>query len=217
VDRRIDTQLSAQRYPYAERHTWNDTVNITEASGPAALLAIARPLELALGRPFQDLTFIADDGTVIYALPNGTSTDGVKVTNLRNAPNPGHLASAYYLEFTAEATYAFGPEIVGGPVLLEFRESIRYAGGGPRYSFVECRNARPIKFKLTDATVARATQSGSMRTLGDYGTIPDPLWPADLLPDQTEKITERAKNLEGVEEFLLSWKYEFGSGNFITL
>jgi hypothetical protein len=213
VEREWETLMSAQRRPYAEKHKWFAKGRFL-ADGPEALSALGRAAEVALRRQYQDITFKTEAGSVIYSLPNSTSVDGVKVTGYRNPVEPGILAALLPFEFQVEATY---PYTGVGVVVLEFREGLRVGGGGPRYGFTECVNARAEKFQLTPFTVARATQSGTLRTIGGYGVYPQPLFAPDQLPSETEKGKDRSWNGEGVEQFEISWKYEFGSGDFITI
>lgn len=213
IERGWRTLFSAQRRPYAETHQWYVQGNFL-AEGPQALAALGAAAESALRRQYQDLVFRMEAGPVIYSLPTSTSTDGVKISEYSAPYRQGTLATILPFEFRAEATYPYSGV---GVVILEMRESLRASGGGARIDFVECQNARAQKFELTPYTVARATQSGVIRSIGGYGTYPQPLFAPDLLPSETEKGKDRGFNGDGVEQFEISWKYEFGSGDVIII
>lgn len=210
VERGWVTLMSAQRRPYAEKHTWVCKGRFI-ADGAVAVSSLGRQAEAALRRQYQDVIFKHTNGQVIYSLPNSTSTDGVKVTQFRNPVEPGILATLLPFEFTAEATY---PYTGIGIVVLEYQESLAYAGGGPRIGFTECVNADPVKFITARKTVAKATQQGVMRTIGGRGTYPQPVFLADLLPSETEKAWGKAANSEGVIEYSINWKYQFAASGF---
>jgi hypothetical protein len=214
VSRRIQTLRSPAKVPYAERHIWDVQIRLID-TGPVALATDARAFEAALGRQFQDISFQTETGAVLWSLPTGTSIGGTQVTDLVNEYEQGSWATFYPLRFTAEAVYPYSG--AGGVIITAFQESVSFSGGGPRYGFVECVNSPAKKFMLTPRTVAHATQSGSMTTIGGQGSFPTPLFPADEMPEQTRKEFGSRINAEGLTEYFLAWSYEYASANLIVV
>ncbi len=213
IDRRIDVILSQANYPYAEKHTWFVQGEII-GSGQVSLITAMNQAGAALGQPFGDLVFSADDGTVCYQMMNAGSFDGVKIINFRIPPAPDAFATAVPFEFAAEATYIYdSSRLAAEAVILSFQESLRIIGGGPRKVWIETRNGAPVPQITSPKTVCRATQAGSCSGLFGWPAAPGPLWPADELPDQREfeKQSPR-RNGNGFWEYTSVWKYEFASG-----
>lgn len=210
IDRRIDTVLSNDNVPYSEKHVWNVSGELL-GSTQSELIAANAALAKACGKQYQDLKFYADDGTTLaFALINAVSMDGVKIMNFRNPPIPGQFATAIGFEFTAEASYIYASNVTN-PV-LEYQETLTITGGGPRYGFVECVNAAPVKQLIIPQTVSLATQSGRATGLGAWPTVPGPLWPADELPDQ-RSITRESPQRDGAgfSMYQVSWTYQFAA------
>jgi hypothetical protein len=213
LSRNVRTITSPADVPYAERHTFNVSGQFI-ADGPVALREIAILYELVIGRQYQDVVFMTDTGAVIWALPNATSLSGVKVRNYANPYQQGSHATIYPFEFEVDATYPYGNASV---IVIELQEMLEFWGGGPRHQWVECSNFAPIKFQLTPRTVARALQTGSMRTIGGLGSYPLPLYPAVEMSDETRKGRGTRINEFGISEYMLTWSYSFASGGVIVV
>lgn len=210
IDRRIETLLSPDNVPYAEKHTW-DVAGELILSTHAALIAANTALARALGTPYKDLKFFADDGTTLaFALTNATSLDGVKILNFRNPPTVGAFATFVPFEFTAEATYQYAPS--GTDPVMVFQESLSFSGGGPRHAFVECVNSLPVKQLVIPSTVYRATQTGRAEGLSGWPNPPGPIWPADELRSERSIVYDSPdREGGGFSMFGVSWTYQFAS------
>lgn len=219
IDRSFELILSPDRIPYGERHRWAVSGQLL-GSGQADLRTAAATLQTALARQYQDIAFYADDGTLVAALPNAVSLDGVLVTGLTLPGQQGAVFATFVpFEFVAEASYIYGagPAISRVVPILAYTETVSITGGGRRFGLVECVDAAPVKFLTCPATICRATQRGSATGLGAYPGAPAPLWPAHLAKDwpDLEKTPKRAGNTTGglsnYVEFTLSWVWEFAA------
>ncbi len=212
IDRNLQTLVSETGQPYAQTDTWQCRGEII-GSGQTTLGAVIAGVAAALGQPYGDLYFLADDGTPIYSMINAQSLNGVRINNLRIPTKTNAYATSVPFEFEAQATFLYNAAILGVEALiLHFNESLKMSGGGPRYGFMELINGSPVPFVSTPQTVMRATQQGQAIGLGGYPVIPGPFWPADLLPDQTEiEKGSPKRNGVGYWEYPVSWRYEFAA------
>ncbi len=205
IARSFATLFSEEQVPFGVAHAWAVNGNLI-GNGQADLIAQQAALQVALGVPYRDLVFYADDNTPAFALPNAGSVSGVQIKNL-NLPSEesGVFATKVPFSFNAEATYPYAV----GSLLLDFSEVLSIAGGGPKYEFTETVNTLPIKSLLTPYAVCRVTQSGSSKALGGY-EVPGPLFPGDLLEEPTINYTSPKRSGQGFWEYAASWSYSFG-------
>jgi hypothetical protein len=211
---RKTTILDAAGRPYDQQVVFSCAGRCL-AAGQAACTAARYQMEVALSTPYLDLVFKNDDGSVAFALLNGTSTSGVVITEL---DFPGELesefANGFDFAFTAQAHYPI--QLNGGtPIsLLSFTETITRSGGGPAIDFIETVNAPPQKVILRNFTPYTATQSGSAIGLLLYPNYPAPLWPTALLsaPETEETSPDRQGNTSR-GGYAIRWTYRFKSAS----
>jgi hypothetical protein len=211
INRSFVTLLSAEKIPYGVDHNWTVTGNLLGDGTQANLILQQNALMAAVGRQYQDLTFFANDQTVAFRLPNAGSTSGVIYTGLTFPGTEGaEFATKLAFSFTASATYPYS----GGPVVLEFSETLSVSGGGPKYDFTECVNALPIKALITPHSVCRVTQRGTSKVLGEY-RVPGPLFSGDLMEPPDVEYTSPKRSGQGFWEYVASWTYTFAGAQRI--
>lgn len=214
-----ETTFDARGQPSGERHTFTmqgrlvppDSA-VTTAARQAAIATKCAALEVALRRPFQDLVMARDDGGEAFALKSATSINGVRVTRGPDYPNSEGAEFVNYRTFSlvVEAEYPLATAGAAGGLLVAFRETVAFSGGGPVREFLQPVNGLPIRQVLYAATPYRAIQTGSASSLGNWPTPPLPLWLPDLQKAAEPSFESPQRGPRGLE-FAVSWRYEFGS------
>lgn len=207
ADRHIKVEMSPQRVPFLENHTWQITGELL-GTGQADLIAKQAALTKALARQYQDVKLLADDGTVAGAMINSQSVDGVLYTDLHFPKQEGGVYATFLpFEVALSASFLYNRSFL----LLEYSESLSIRGGGARYGLTECVNAAPVKSLITPATACMATQKGQAKSLNQYASIPGPIWPEHVV--ETVPQIERATTIgkEGFTEYSLGWTWEFAA------
>ena len=93
--------------------------------------------------------------------------------------------------------------------ILEFSETLDIEGGGPQFGHLEPNEGLPVKQRLKEATLYRATQSGRIVYWGDYGPIPWPIFP-DAQTGNPKIRGEGAKRVgNALYGFAQSYSYQF--------
>ncbi len=185
------------------------------ASGQAANSTAMSALATALARPYQDLYFYHDDGSLsAMALPNATSIGGVRIVAGPNFPDSfgGEFSQFRRFTFAAEAEY---PLANTNNLLLSFHERLSFRGGGSRYAVFDALNTLPQRQLVNKFTAYMATQQGEAVGFRGRPTPPDPIWPDALLNTSPDRDIDSPKRRGGLvaryEEWPVTWRYEFKS------
>jgi len=212
-----------QQTLYTERqspHATLVTIQLTGVligSSPAALDAKAVQL-VAAYRDGGDLYLYRSGGVATsLSLRSANTTGGVRVTQPPSFPTMAGAAFATHLPFTIviEGEVPLGN---AGASLQSFSETVQFTGGGPKYGFLEPLTGSPVRMRLRQSTVFRATQSGSAVGLYARPSPPAPLWPAWI--KEAPQISGTSPRVVGVRgalrDFGVSWSYSFESSGPLT-
>lgn len=187
-----------------------DVDGYLNGDGQAAIAQAASALATALAVPYQDLVLYRDDGTASdTALLNAGSLTGVVVRGLEFPDSRGgEYATFRHFRFYGEAEYPVANTL---NLLLSFRETVSFSGGGPISTWKLAINGQHQRQVLYPSSIYRATQKGSAVGFRQRPTAPPPLWPSALIepPDFDLESPERSGKL--YTGFGISWQYVFGS------
>lgn len=185
------------------------------ASGQNAISAADTALAVALGKPYQDLLFLADDGSQTDAcLPNKGSITGVRIENLKFPKTEGpEFATERTFSFDAWAEYPIAGTL---RLLLNYHETLTFSGGGPLYAHRLSLNGLPQKQLIYPSMPYRVIQAGEAVGYLAYPSPAFPIWPVALMKNP-EIIPRSPKRMgQGYEEYPVSWHYEFESAYPLT-
>jgi hypothetical protein len=149
---------------------------------PASLDTQIADLETFWSGTQSSFRLLYDDGTTptAHAWAASDTIGGFRVTKppsylkYENGEHVSYRTSAVELEAVLKLT--------DNPFqIIEFTESIDYEGGGPVYGHLQPNEGFAVKQRLRTNDLWRATQSGRVVYLGDYGSIPAPIWPSAVV------------------------------------
>lgn len=205
IDREAITNNAGQ--PYALRHTWNIEGQIQAADTPSVVAAMGA-LERAFAVWGFNLALLDSNGNVCHALPSVGSLTGVRITKPPSYPKGDGAQLSTFRDFTITATADY-PYIGAINPLKNFTETLRFSGGGPRVTCVECVNIDPQPQVLTLLTAYRATQIGSAIGMFGYPPIPAPIFPGALEEAGEPAFTAPRLQYGTYVDFGVSWSYRF--------
>lgn len=207
-----------QQTLYTDRQAPHATLVTIQLSGvlvgssPAAIDAKAIQLAAAY-RDGGDLYLYRPGGVATsFSLQSSITTGGVRVTQPPSIPTMAGAAFATHLPYTivVEGEVPLGN---AGASYQSYSESVQTSGGGPKYGFLEPLTGAPVRMRLREQTVFRATQSGSAVGIYARPSPPAPLWPAWL--KEAPQISKTSPRVVGVKralrDFGISWSYSFES------
>lgn len=151
----------------------------------------------------------------LYVLSSVNTLGGIQVIKRPSAPTMqgANLVTWHDLEIevTALVPTTFTDRLVS------FSEELTVSGGGTRYGHLEPLDAAPIKQRLKQQTIYKATQSGSAMGLfsrPDVSVIAPPIFPADLV-EQNPTISKRSPMRRGSAstDYFVSWSYQYESAS----
>ena len=204
-----ETLINAGGQPYAVRKRL-DLDGYLEGDGQSAIQQAASALVTALSRPYQDLVLYRDDGTASdTALLNAGSITGV----VPQAPTfPDSIGAEYAtlrrFRFSAEAEY---PVTNAATLLVSFRETLSFSGGGPIYAHKMAINGPPQKQLVYPFSIYRATQEGEAVGYLFRPTAPAPIWPKALMQAPETSMVSPQRRGRLYTEFSVTWSYQFES------
>lgn len=181
-----------------------------EGAGQAALSALTVLLERALATPYRDLVLVRDDGgPSATLLTNADSITGVVVTDGPHFPDVigAEYVSQRRFEFTAEADYPLPG--VFARTLLDFGETVRIQGGGPKYVVRPALVGPPQRQLVYERTPGRAVQQGFAVGATAYPTPPGPNWPQALSQSPDVTLKDPVKRGRRYTDFRIDWEYTF--------
>jgi hypothetical protein len=206
----VETLWNAGGQPYAQKRSLH-VQGYINVNGQDDAIQKVSALATALAVPFQDIIFFADDGTPTeLRLQNIGSITGVHVRDLKFPETKGpEYVSIRSFEFRAEAEYPLQGSSI---LLLLFKETLTFWGGGPIYKHRMAINGPPQKQLVYPQSVYYATQTGELTGYITARLPPGPIWPSALMhaPRKTDAAPERRSfgNYSGEK---ITWQYDFES------
>lgn len=207
IDKEAVTNDAGQ--PYALRHTWNIEGQLQAADTPNLVAAI-NALEFAFAPWFFNLALTDSSGNILHALPSTGSLTGVRITKPPHYPKGDGAQLSTFRDFAITATADY-PYIGAINPLKAFTETLRFSGGGPRATCVECVNALPQPQILALYTAFRATQVGSAVGMFGYPQVPAPIFPGALEEAGEPAYTSPRLQYGTYVDFGVSWSYRYVS------
>ncbi len=189
------------------------------AGNQAALTAAIQALQNAYSIQGQNLTFYTDGGAAsIHQLVSANAYGGVRIVERPKFPE-GHGAEySTYRNYAITAEATFLNTALG---LLDYRETISFSGGGPKFVLLETMTGSPQKQYTRQRTPLRVVQRGEATGLLGYPIPPGPVAPGDEHQDQRElemigpdfvgPVAAR-----GFSGYRVRWAYYMESANPIT-
>lgn len=198
----------SQVYRVAIRGTLRDTTQ-------AGLRTQINALDAAYAIQGQEWGLYHDDATLsAHYLPHSSTL--MRPIRVVKPPSYDRSEAA---EYATERTYSIELEAEyrsWEPNFIEFSESVTISGtGGPRYVVTELLLTLPVRDKVTNATLVKATQSG--QAFGwqsrPYSIVPPPLWPQveDVWARQITEISPEQQGPGLYRRYGIAWSYSFTS------
>lgn len=187
-----------------------------QASTQALLTTAINDLEAAYEDDGRDLNFYTDAGSTLsaHSISSSATKGGTRVVSLAYPDGKGGEYSTYRTyEIVIEAEFPLNDDLN----MVQFEESLTFAGGGPKFVVLQPLNGAPIRQRVADATPFTASQDGRAVGYLRYPVIPRPFWPNDEHRER-RRTTERSPQLEGFggqryyANYEVTWHYEFEAG-----
>ena len=196
--------------PYAQRRTFH-VLGKMSVSSQADATAKWNSLVNALAIPFKDLTLLQDGGAQsATVLLNAGSSTGVRVVSGPNLVEGRGAVYATYLPYSFTATAEY-PLAGTNNLLLRFRETFTYEGGGPLYRHRPCLSG-PFQRQLVYPQLPYAvTQEGEAVGYRGYPTPPAPRFPAAMAEPPNVRRLSPEKRGKIYQAYPIQWRVRFES------
>lgn len=161
--------------------------------------------------PGQDLIYYDNNNApTAYVLRNFGSLTGVQLVEPVDFNGTYGAIDVTMKQFAMsfEATY---PAAGSAGLLLDFRETLTFSGGGPTRVCKRAVNTTPQLQMPYQYTEFYVVQSGSAVGFRDTPAIPFPIWPAFLM--ETGNTSQTSPHPEGLQytNWPVTWSYRFCS------
>lgn len=190
--------------------TWN-LQGVLQAATPAELSGRIAALTAAYAANGQTAALCFDDGSfTAHVLDTITSLGGVRVVSLDFPEGRGAEYSTFRTyQLVLAAEYA-----TPGEMLLEYEESIRLEGGGPKFVILQTLTGVPQRQQVAQITPHRAVQTGRALGLASYPPVSTPLWPEAEHREQ-RRVTFHSPKFTNHQfsEFAVEWEFHFEAAN----
>jgi len=195
------------------RERW-DIQGRLQAASPAAVTTALNALAAAYAVQGLDIGFYEDDNTpTSHFIDSSATNGGVRVVS------PPSFPQGRGAEYSTFRTYTLSVEaewLAADQTLLNWRETLRFTGGGPQFAFLQPITGVPVKQVLRQATTYKATQSGEAVGFQSYPSPPGPIWPTAEHVQQRQIHYELPRRmgktgLATLTDYKISWSYEFES------
>lgn len=151
-------------------------------------------------------------GLTNISVKNSDTLGGIQVVRPPSYPTMNNAGYVTNLRFEIEIEATF-PITSPQTFLRSFTETMTFEGGGPEFRYLELLSGLPIRQRVKDNTIYRATQQGSAVGINSYPRRPPPRWPAFLVMTPTTSATSPRRVSENYTDFETVWNYEFESAH----
>lgn len=197
---------------YAVRELWSITgLLVDQAGNPLTMRSKIAELEAAYAEDYRDIVILLPDGQTesTHKIVSRNTIGGVQVVQRPSFPEGGGAQGVTLRTFAVTVEALVRLDV--GPVILAFRELLRFSGGGPRYGHLETLTGLPDRQRLRRMTVYHATQQGHAVGLGAQPAVPLAIWPAAQICAPTIEPGSPQRRGAGYYEFPIAWSYQFES------
>lgn len=168
------------------------------AADPVAnLTAKITSMQAAYGQNGKNIGLYEDDGTLTaHYINNNLTVQGVRIQGLNFPQGLGAeyaTTRSYVISLTAD--FISDNAARKGQKYIESSQSVSSTGtGGPRYVIRETRFGAPVRQLVSQATICRVSQTGSIKCLGKP-PVPTPLYSNyEILPARSISISYSPKD-----------------------
>ena len=206
------TLFTPRQEPYGIQETWNLSGWVLNPGGnPDTMTRKLRELEAAFSADGLDLALLTAGGKpTAHMLTSAGLLEPVRVTQPLSYPDGGGAEYVTKRTFTVSLT-GVRRHAAGSSIIVIFAESLQLSGGGPIDGHIETLTGRPVKQRLRQSSLYRATQTG--RAIGLYSRlgVPGPIFPQALV--RTPVITFESPEKRGGTfiNWPTAWEYQFES------
>jgi hypothetical protein len=207
---------NAAKVPIAWLETWTIQGLLTSQIGYADIDAQIAGLIAAYSLERQDLVLYLPDGLTPSStvLRSANTLGGTRVTQRPSFPG-GRPAErigfcGYTIKVEAEVP------VITSNTLVEYHESIKMRGGTPVVGYLEPAVGIPVPQTWKQTSTYKVTQEGNATGYNWAPVIGQdvgiPIWPAAILPQQTEINYEAPdRQVTAYKNYKATWHYEFES------
>ena len=154
-------------------------------------------LKTAYGKNGYNIGLYTDDGVVTsHYIKSSDTVQGVRIQSLSFPQGIGsEYATKRTYSISLTADYISDNAARTGKKFIESSQTISTTGtGGPRYVVRETRFGSPVRQLVSQATVVRVSQSGSIKCLG-APPVPTPIYSNyEVFPARTISVTYSEKD-----------------------
>lgn len=207
--------LTDARVPYSLQQRLSIRGYLESTIGQADLTAKENLLRAVLKVPNQPIALYQDSGqpSATALFPAGAMV-GPIVDDGPHFPAPDNAKAEYanqrYFEFSASAEYPIPDS--SGLIIMSWRETLRFTGGGPIVIAKRATNGPPQLQQVYPLTEYVLMQRGEAVGFDDYPTPPPALYPANLAesPEIEETGPDRlgTPNSPTYLKYRISWSYK---------
>ena len=171
----------------------------------------------------KDLTLYMDGGASVSAhrMRSSDSLDGLRTVAAPSFPDGRGTEALTKRTFTVSVEAEF-PVVGANTKLVSYSETLTFNGGYPlgmsEVGFLHPVNGPPIKQKLKQFPIYKATQSGQAVGYGDWpieGLHFKPIWPGHIIPQESSIVpgTPKRRGDAKYSDYPLSWTFVFMSSS----
>jgi hypothetical protein len=204
--------LNSRGVHYANRQRW-EISGFLQGPDPSTLTGAINALKGAYAASGQDVGLYFDDGVTptSHVMQSSETLGGVRVVAGPSFPDGrgGEYATIRGYHIVLEADFPVAGGI--GPLLWE--ETLSFAGGGPRFVYLQTLTGLPQRQVVADATTYRVEQAGRAVAVNGYPLPAAPIWPVAEHVDrrQIARKAPVASTVDGLPRYETIWQYHFES------
>ncbi|HEV3341468.1 MAG TPA: hypothetical protein VG125_13955 [Pirellulales bacterium] len=207
---------STGQVPLSVLETWTIKGLLTSQIGPTDIDAQIAALKAAYAIDGQDLVLYMPDGVTPTStvLRSSSCLGGTRVEMAPSFPGGRPAERVGFVGYTIKVVGEI--PVTTGNVLTDYHESIKARGGTPVIGYLEPAVGIPVPQLFKQTSTFKVVQDGHAT---GYNFAPQigvdvgiPIWPAFILPQQTELNAESPdRQITAYKNYKVSWHFEFES------
>jgi len=156
---------------------------------------------------------MVNGSTLTLYYPNGSTKTihEVEDCTVSSISWPNATGPEYAVQRTVQVEIRGYVDATKDDDLVSFQESISFSGGGARYVLQETITGTPVKHRVAENTIFRASQQGSATGKTGYPSPPGPAFPGNEAEENPELGYEHSRTADGDDRYTLRWRYVFAS------
>lgn len=200
------------------RETWtiDGIINIVDGQDIDDISGRIAEIETAYATHGLNVSLIGPSGPTSHALTSDNCLGGTRIVVPPSFPKGDGTEYATIRTFSV----VIEGDILttdGNGGLMEFRESLEFTGGGPRWVIIETRRGLGVRQQVSEYVPYRVRQSGQAVGVTGWPNIPAPLWPANEHQDRRVIVRSAPERVgPSFTGWPVTWSYEFESTTALT-